>query len=95
MFTRRRLAVFALVGALVIVFAIGCGPKPPCPVGPSVVKMAQDETEAAETSLSDAQAEREALERELSEKEAKLESLRGKPEILKKKLEALKKGSGR
>jgi septal ring factor EnvC (AmiA/AmiB activator) len=95
MFTRRMWVVSVLAGVLLLMLAVGCGPKPPCPVGPQVVKQAQAETKQAETDLAEAVAEREALEKELSEKQAELQSLRGKPEELEKKLEALKKGSGR
>jgi peptidoglycan hydrolase CwlO-like protein len=95
MFTRRIWAVLAVVGALLVLFTVGCGPKPPCPVGPEVVGQAQSRTDKTETDLGEATAERETLERELSEKQAKLEQLEGKPEELKERLEALKKGSGR
>ena len=95
MFTRRMWAVSLLAAALLVVFAVGCGPKPPCPVGPQVVKEAQAQTEKAESELAAAEAERAKLETELQEKEARLNELKGKPEILKKKLETLKKGSGR
>jgi peptidoglycan hydrolase CwlO-like protein len=95
MFTRRIWVVVAVVCALLVLMTVGCGPKPPCPVGPEVVKQAQSKTAGAESSLAEATAERERLERELSEKQANLEQLKGKPEELKKKLEVLKKGSGR
>jgi hypothetical protein len=95
MFTRRMWVVSVLAAVLLVVFAVGCGPKPPCPVGPGVVKEAQTKTEQVEGDLAEAVAEREALEEELSEKQAELQSLRGKPDELEAKLEALKKGSGR
>ena len=95
MFTRRVLAVVLVVGALLLTCCIGCGPKPPCPVPPDVVKQAQDKTEEVQGDLAGAEAERMALEEELKEKEAKLQQLRGKPEELEKKLDTLKKGSGR
>jgi peptidoglycan hydrolase CwlO-like protein len=95
MFTRRIWVVLAVVGALLVLFTVGCGPKPPCPVGPQLVEQAQSKTDKAEADLAEATAERETLERDLSEKQAKLEQLKGKPEELKKKLEVLKKGSGR
>lgn len=95
MFTRRVLAVLLVVGALLLTCCIGCGPKPPCPVPPGDVQMAQEKTEAVQGDLAGAEAEREQLEKELEEKEAKLQELRGKPDKLEKELEALKKGSGR
>jgi septal ring factor EnvC (AmiA/AmiB activator) len=95
MFTRRMWLAFVVAGALLVLFAVGCGPKPPCPVGPEVVEEAQAKTEAAEGELAEVTAEREKLEKELQEKQAKLDQLRGKPDALKKKLDALKKGSGR
>jgi peptidoglycan hydrolase CwlO-like protein len=95
MFTRRMWVVLAVVGALLVLMTVGCGPKPPCPVGPEVVKQAQSKTEQTQGSLTEAAAESEKLERELSEKQAKLEQLKGKPDELQKKLDALKKGSGR
>jgi hypothetical protein len=91
----RIWVVALLAGALLFVFAVGCGPKPPCPVGTEVVKEAQMQTQQAETGLAEAVAERERLETELSAKQAELQSMRGKPDELEKKLEALKKGSGR
>lgn len=91
----RTWVVALLAGALLVVFAVGCGPKPPCPVGPEVVKEAQVKTQQVEGDLAEAVAERERLEKELSEKQAKLQELRGKPDELEMKLEALKKGSGR
>ena len=87
--------VVAVIGALLAVCAMGCGPKPPCPVGPEVVKEAQAKTDKVESELAGATAERDRLEKELKDKQAKLESLRGEPERLEKELEALKKGSGR
>jgi hypothetical protein len=94
MFT-RRIWVVPVVGALLVLLILGCGPKPPCPVGPEVVQKAQAETEKVEGDLAEAEAERERLESELSEKQARLDQLKGKPEELRKKLEALEKGSGR
>jgi hypothetical protein len=91
----RIWVVALLAGALLVVFAVGCGPKPPCPVGPEVVKEAQMKTQKAESDLAEAMAERQRLEQELSDKQAQLQSLRGKPDELEMKLEALKKGSGR
>jgi septal ring factor EnvC (AmiA/AmiB activator) len=95
MFTRRTWVVLAVMAALLAAFMVSCGPKPPCPVAPEVVREAQAQTEQVEGDLAEATAEREALEKELSEKEAKLGQLKGKPEELNEKLEALKKGSGR
>ena len=91
----RIWVVALLAGALLVVFAVGCGPKPPCPVGTEVVKEAQHKTQEAETGLAEAVAERERLEKELTEKQAELQKMRGKPAELEAKLEALKKGSGR
>jgi peptidoglycan hydrolase CwlO-like protein len=95
MFTRRVLAVVVVVGALLITFAVGCGPKPPCPVPPEVVKQAQDASDEVQTDLAGAEAEREKLQKELGEKQAKLGELKGKPEQLREELDTLKKGSGR
>jgi predicted small lipoprotein YifL len=95
MFTRRVMAVFAVVGTLLLMLALGCGPKPPCPVPPGEVKAMQDETAQVESELADTQAQIERMEKELSTKQAELQQLQGKPEDLEKKLENLKKGSGR
>lgn len=95
MFTRRIWVVLAVVGALLALSAMGCGPKPPCPVGPDAVRQAQEATEKVQSELGAATAERERLEKELKDKQATLDSLKGKPDELEKKLEALKKGSGR
>lgn len=95
MFTRRFWVVAAVVGAFLLIVAAGCGPKPPCPVGPEVVNKAQHDTQKVESDLAAATAEREKLQKELSDKQAQLDQLKGKPEELRKKLEALKKGSGR
>jgi hypothetical protein len=95
MFTRRFWVGVAVVGAFLLIVGAGCGPKPPCPVGPEVVQKAQHDTQEVESDLATATAEREKLESELADKQAKLEALKGKPEELRKKLEALKKGSGR
>jgi len=95
MFTRRLWVVVAVLGLFVVGLTVGCGPKPPCPVGPEVVKQSQAKTAQVEKDLAEATAERERLEKELSEKQARLQELRGKPEELEKKLEALKRGSGR
>ncbi len=95
MFTRRIWVVVAVAGLVLVGLTIGCGPKPPCPVAPEVVKQSQAETAKVESDLAEATAERQRLEKELSEKQARLSELRGKPDELKKKLEALKRGSGR
>jgi peptidoglycan hydrolase CwlO-like protein len=95
MSARRGVAVLVVVGAFVALLAVGCGPKPPCPVAPSVVKEALDKTAAAEASLSQAQTEKAALEKQLADKQAQLASLKGKPDDLQRKLDNLKKGSGR
>jgi peptidoglycan hydrolase CwlO-like protein len=84
-----------VAGLLLGIAAVGCGPKPPCPVGPSVVKSAQEETEETEAELQEAQDKRAMLENQLEEKQARLEELKGQPEKLEKKLEHLKQGSGR
>ncbi len=95
MLTRRGMVVAGLIGIFLISLVVGCGPKPPCPVGPTVVKEAQQKTAEVKAELQKAKSEREKLEQELSKKEAELESLKGKPQILREKLDALKKGSGR
>jgi septal ring factor EnvC (AmiA/AmiB activator) len=95
MSTRRGIAILVSVGVLAAFLAVGCGPKPPCPVAPSVVKEAQAKTAAVETSLSQAQTEKASLEKQLAEKQAKLAALKGQPGELEKKLDNLKKGSGR
>jgi septal ring factor EnvC (AmiA/AmiB activator) len=95
MSTRRGLATLVAVGVFVALLATGCGPKPPCPVAPSVVKEAQAKTATVETSLSQAETEKASLEKQLADKQAKLASLKGKPGELEKKLDNLKKGSGR
>ena len=95
MFTRRVMAVFLVVGTLLLMFAVGCGPKPPCLVPPEQVKQAQDATDVVQSDLAETEAELESVEKELKAKEAELKQLKGKPEELEKKLEHLKKGSGR
>jgi TolA-binding protein len=95
MFTRRVIAVFLMLGTLLLMFAVGCGPKPPCPVPSEEVKRMQTENEQVQTELADTEAEIERLEKELKAKQAELQQLKGKPGELEEKLENLKKGSGR
>lgn len=95
MFTRRVMVVFLVLGTLLLMFAVGCGPKPPCPVPPEQVKQAQTSTDEVQGELAETDAELESVEKELKAKEAELQKLKGKPEELEKKLEDLKKGSGR
>jgi septal ring factor EnvC (AmiA/AmiB activator) len=95
MFTRRVVVLFLVLSALLLMLAVGCGPKPPCPVTPGAVKQAQAETEKFQSEQAATEAEIEELEKELAAKQAELEQLRGKPEELEKRLEELKKGSGR
>ena len=95
MSTRRAIAILVAVGVFVALLGAGCGPKPPCPVAPSVVKEAQVKTAAVEASLSQAQTEKAGLEKDLADKQARLASLKTKPDDLQTKLDNLKKGSGR
>ena len=95
MSTRRCLAVLLVVGAVLLLLATGCGPKPPCAVPPSQVQDAQSKTATAEASLTQTQTERATLEKDLADKQAKLDAMKGKPEELQKQLDNLKKGSGR
>ncbi|HVP57868.1 MAG TPA: hypothetical protein VMU02_07195 [bacterium] len=95
MSTRRCIAVLVVVGVFAALLLVGCGPKPPCPVAPSVVKQAQDQTASVEQSLSQAKTEQAALQKELADKQAELANLKGKPDELQRQLDNLKKGSGR
>ncbi len=95
MFTRRVVTVSFVLGTLLLMFAVGCGPKPPCPVPPEQVKQAQAETDQVQSELANTDAELEKVQKELTAKQAELQQLQGKPGELEKKLEELKKGSGR
>lgn len=95
MFTRRVMVVFLGLGTLLLMFAVGCGPKPPCLVPPEQVGQAQVETDQVQSELAETDAELESVEKELKAKQAELGQLKSKPEELEKKLEHLKKGSGR
>ena len=91
---KRRLAITTVVLALLAsVFVVGCGPKPPCPVPPEEVKVAQDQAADVKADLDAATAESAKLDKELKDKEAELKKLKGQD--LEKELEMLKKGSGR
>jgi peptidoglycan hydrolase CwlO-like protein len=95
MFTRRVIALFVVLSTLLLVLAIGCGPKPPCAVPPDQVMQAQAKTEQVQNEQASTEAEIEQLQKELQSKQQELQGLQGKPEELEKKLENLKKGSGR
>jgi cell division protein FtsB len=95
MFTRRVVALCLILGTLLLVSAMGCGPKPPCPVPVEQVKQAQASTQGVQDEGAATKAEIDKMEKELAAKKAELQQLQGKPEELEKKLENLKKGSGR
>jgi septal ring factor EnvC (AmiA/AmiB activator) len=92
----RGPVALALLIAVVIVGAVGCGPKPPCEgADVTMVRSAQDECASATDELGKARDERAGLEEQVADTRSEISSLQGQPAALEERLHELKKGSGR
>ncbi len=94
--TTGRVIALASLLLVLMVFVMGCGPKPPCDgADVTTVQGAQDESDAALTELDTARSERAELEADVAKTRSDIAELEGQPAALEARLHELKKGSGR